>query len=485
MIPYDGTRSPFARNARRDHDVLPPDPRESAMSFASIDPATGRTLREYDLMDDVAVRAAIATARDGFVTWRERGVRRRTGVLTRAAAVLRSRAGDFAELMAEEMGKPLAQGRGEIEKCAWVCEWYAEHAAAFLEPETVATDAARSFVAWEPIGPIFAIMPWNFPFWQVFRFAAPNLAAGNVALLKHAERVPACALAIETVFGEAGLPRGGFTNLFITHAQAEAVIADPAIRGVTLTGSPRAGRAVAGLAGAHLKKTVLELGGSDPYLILEDADLDLAAAACTTSRMINSGQSCIGAKRFVVAESVRAAFTERFVARMAAAKMGDPRDPATTLGPLARLDLRDTLHRQVEDSVARGAKVLIGGRVPDPPGAFYPATVLDGVTPGMPAFEEELFGPVAAIVPAADQAEAIRLANASSLGLGAAVFSRDVERATWIATHALEAGACAVNDFVRSDPRLPFGGVKDSGYGRELARLGMQEFLNAKAVVVG
>jgi succinate-semialdehyde dehydrogenase/glutarate-semialdehyde dehydrogenase len=399
--------------------------------------------------------------------------------------MLRARAGDLAALMAREMGKPLAQGRAEADKCAWACEYYAEHAAALLAPEPAATGARESFVTYEPLGPIFAIMPWNFPLWQVFRFAAPNLVAGNTALLKHAESVPGCARAITALLEDAGLPSGVFTNLFITHEQAESVIAHPAVRGVTLTGSTRAGRAVARAAGAHLKKTVLELGGSDAYLVLEDADLDLAAAACATSRLLNAGQSCIAAKRFVVAESVRGAFTERLVARMAETKMGDPMDATTTLGPLARADLREALRRQVEASLAQGARLRLGGRVPDGPGAFYPATVLDDVRPGMPAFDEELFGPVAAVVGASGEAEAIRLANASPYGLGAAVFSSDLERARRIAAHELDAGACAINDFVRSDPRLPFGGVKDSGFGRELGRQGLLEFMNVKAVVAG
>jgi len=452
--------------------------------FTAVDPATGRTLADYASLDDAALDRALTRARGAWHDWREVPVADRAAAVRRAGALLRARAAPLATLMAGEMGKPVAQGRAEAEKCAWVCEYFAEHGAAFLAPEPVDTGATRSFVAYEPLGPIFAIMPWNFPLWQVFRFVVPNLVAGNVALLKHAENVPGCALAIASLFEQAGLPEGVFTNLFITHEQAAAVIAHPAVRGVTLTGSTRAGRAVASLAGRALKKTVLELGGSDAYVVLEDADLDLAASACATSRLINSGQSCIAAKRFIVVEAAREAFTARLVPRMREAKMGDPADEATTLGPMARLDLRDALHRQVEESLARGARVLLGGEVPEGPGAFYPATVLADVRPGMPAFDEELFGPVAAVIPAADEADAIRLANASAFGLGTAVFSRDVDRATRLATHALEAGACAVNDFVRSDPRLPFGGVKDSGYGRELARHGMLEFVNVKSVVV-
>jgi len=453
-------------------------------AFTAVDPATGRTLTSHPTLDDAAIERALARARAAWDAWRGAPVADRAAALARTGGGLRARATELAALMAREMGKPLAQGRAEAEKCAWVCEYFATHGAAFLEPEAVNVGASRSFVAFEPLGPIFAIMPWNFPFWQVFRFAAPNLVAGNVALLKHAESVPGCALAIASLFEEAGVPEGVFTNLFITHEQAAALIAHPDVRGVTLTGSTRAGKAVARIAGTHLKKTVLELGGSDAYLVLEDADLDLAASTCATSRLLNSGQSCIAAKRFIVVEPAREAFTERLVARMREERMGDPSVESTTLGPLARLDLRDALHRQVEESVARGARVLLGGRVPEGPGAFYPATVLDGVHPDMPAFDEELFGPVAAVIAAADEADAVRLANRSAFGLGAAVFSRDVERATRIAAHALEAGAAAVNDFVRSDPRLPFGGVKQSGYGRELARYGMLEFVNVKSVVV-
>ena len=455
------------------------------MSFQTTDPATGVVHASYDTIDDAALRAAVAASAQVFGVWRARPVAERAAVLSRLAERLRARAGTLAGTMAREMGKPAAQGRAEAEKCAWVCEWYAAHAEAFLAPERVATDARESFVAYEPLGPIFAIMPWNFPLWQVFRFAAPNLAAGNVALLKHAESVPGCALAIVSLLEEAGLPPGVWTNLFVTHAQAAAVIAHPDVRAVTLTGSTRAGRAVAREAGAHLKKVVLELGGSDAYLVLEDADLESAASACAASRLLNSGQSCIAAKRFIVVDAVREEFTGHLAARMRAAKMGDPMDEATTLGPLARSDLRETLHRQVEDSLARGARRVMGGLVPEGPGAFYPATVLDRVRPGMPAFDEELFGPVAAVIGARDEAEAIRLANASRYGLGAAVFSRDVARARLIATHRIEAGTCAVNDFVRSDPRLPFGGVKESGHGRELARHGLLEFVNVKTIVVG
>jgi succinate-semialdehyde dehydrogenase/glutarate-semialdehyde dehydrogenase len=353
-----------------------------------------------------------------------------------------------------------------------------------VAPQDVATDAGRSFVAFEPLGVVLAVMPWNFPFWQVFRFAAPALVAGNAAVLKHASNVPACALAIEEVFASAGFPPGLFRTLLIGSGRVEGVLEDVRVRAATLTGSTPAGRSIAAKAGALLKKTVLELGGSDPYLILADADVDAAAATCASSRLVNGGQSCIAAKRFIVDRRVAGAFAERLTARMAGARMGDPAAEDTELGPLARHDLRDELHEQVRKSVAMGARLLLGGKVPDGPGAFYPATVLAGVRKGMPAADEELFGPVAAILEAEDDDDAIRIANDSPFGLGAAVFTRDRGKGERIAQTRLDAGCCFVNDFVRSDPRLPFGGVKESGYGRELGEFGIREFVNIKTVYV-
>ncbi len=331
---------------------------------------------------------------------------------------------------------------------------------------------------------ILAVMPWNFPFWQVFRFAAPNLMAGNAGLLKHASNVQGCALAIEEVFRDAGFPEGLFKTLLIPGSRVDPVIEHPLVRGVTLTGSTPAGKAVASKAGEALKKTVLELGGSDPYVILEDADLESAAAVCATARLVNSGQSCIAAKRFIVVAGVREEFERRFVAAMAATKMGDPMEEDTVVGPQARADLRDELHDQVVRSIAAGARCILGGKIPEGPGAFYPPTVLTDVGPGMPAYSEELFGPVATLIPVENEEEALRVANDTSFGLGAAVFTRDVERGARIAREELEAGACFVNDFVRSDPRLPFGGVKESGYGRELSPFGILEFVNIKTVWV-
>ncbi|MEO8084873.1 MAG: NAD-dependent succinate-semialdehyde dehydrogenase [Ardenticatenales bacterium] len=443
----------------------------------------------YPTATPAAALAAVDAAHAAYLAWRDVPLSERCDHLRRLAAVLRDRAPQLAALMADEMGKPLAEGRAEIAKCALACDYYAANAAAFLAPEPVATEFAKSYVCYRPLGVLLAIMPWNFPFWQVVRFAAPAIVAGNTVLLKHAPNVPGCALALIDLFAAAGFPAGVFqAPLIDIDADPEivpAIIAHPHVAGVTLTGSTRAGRAVAAIAGAHLKKTVLELGGSDPYVVLADADLDAAVAACVTGRMINGGQSCIAAKRLIVEAGVRQAFERRLGAALADVVMGDPRDPATTLGPLARHDLRDALHRQVVDSIAAGARLLLGGQVPDGPGAFYPPTLLTDVHPGMPAFDQEVFGPVAVLIEAAHARDAIALANASPYGLGAAVFTADAERGEAIAVGQLEAGAAFVNAFVRSDPRLPFGGVRDSGYGRELGRQGVMEWVNAKTVVVG
>jgi succinate-semialdehyde dehydrogenase/glutarate-semialdehyde dehydrogenase len=382
------------------------------------------------------------------------------------------------------MGKPVRDGRAEAEKCAWVCEYYAENAEAFLQPEVIPTDARKSFVTFQPVGVVLAVMPWNFPFWQVFRFAAPALMAGNTGVLKHASNVPGCALAIEEVFRRAGFPDHAFRTLLIGSKAVEAVIEHPLVRAVTLTGSTPAGKAVASKAGAMIKKTVLELGGSDAYVVLEDADLEATVATCVASRLINAGQSCIAAKRFVVVEAVRSRFEDAFVTRMRQATVGDPLDEATQVGPLARHDLRDDLHHQVQASLAQGATCLLGGMIPEGPGAYYPPTVLTQVSKGMPAYDEELFGPVAAILAVPDEQEAIRVANDSVFGLGAAVFTRDLAKGEHLAAHALEAGCCFVNALVKSDPRLPFGGIKESGYGRELSAYGIKEFVNIKTVFV-
>jgi len=435
-------------------------------------------------MSPEAVGGALELAHRRFGEWRCMGFSDRAVPMRAAALRLRERRDELARLMAMEMGKPFAQGQAEADKCAWVCEYFAEHAESFLRPESVETDALRSYVAHRPLGVILAVMPWNFPLWQVFRCVAPGLMAGNAIVLKHASNVSGCALAIEEILGEAGFPGGLFRALLVESRVVAPIIEDPRIRAVTLTGSVPAGSAVAAKAGEMLKKTVLELGGSDAYVVLEDADLDAAAAACVKSRLINSGQSCIAAKRFIVVESVRREFEERFVARVAAEIVGDPMAEGTTVGPLAREDLRAELHGQVRQTVGAGARLLVGGEMPGGDGWFYPPTVLSEVRPGMAAFDEETFGPVAAIVGARDEREAIELANASDFGLGAAVFTRDRVRGERIAVEELEAGSCFVNDFVKSDPRLPFGGVKRSGYGRELGMLGIREFVNAKTVCV-
>jgi succinate-semialdehyde dehydrogenase/glutarate-semialdehyde dehydrogenase len=454
-------------------------------AFPVISPATGKQLRVYEGMTWDEVEQVITQAHEAFQAWRRLPFAERAARMRRAAKLLRERADRYARLMAEEMGKPIREGRAEAQKCAWVCEYYAEHAERFLAPEPVETDARKSYVYFEPLGVILAIMPWNFPFWQVFRFAAPTLMAGNAAVLKHAANVLGCALAIEELLLEAGFPEYLFRTLLIGSDQVESVIEHPLIRAVTLTGSTPAGRAVAAKAGAVLKKTVLELGGSDPYVILEDADIEQAAAICAKSRLINSGQSCIAAKRFIVVEAVREPFERLLVEHMQAARMGDPMEEATEVGPLARHDLREALHRQVQESLRKGARLLLGGEIPEGPGAYYPPTVLTDVPKGSPAYEEELFGPVAAIIPVRNEAEAIQVANDTAFGLGAAVFTRDEARGERIAREDLEAGCCFVNDFVRSDPRLPFGGVKESGYGRELSIFGIREFVNIKTVFVG
>ena len=454
------------------------------MRYVSIDPHTGKQTRSFPTLESAEVRAALARSETAFQSWRRVSLEQRAAVLRRVAAALREDAQEHAVLMAQEMGKPVAAGRSEAEKCAWACDYYAEKAGLFLADEPVETDASLSYVSYRPLGPILAIMPWNFPYWQLFRFAAPALMAGNTVLLKHAPNVPGCAERLERLLLEAGLPEGCFQSLFITNQQAGATIRNRRVRGVTLTGSVKAGQSVAKQAAARIKKTVLELGGSDPYVVLEDADVEAAAAACVQSRLVNSGQSCIAAKRFVVLAAVRDAFVEAVVERMRAARVGSPFDESTEVGPQAREDLRANLHEQVQASVAKGARCILGGEMPEGPGWYYPPTVLTDVRRGMPAYSEELFGPVASVLTARDRKHAIRLANDTSFGLGAAVFTADLAEGERIAREELDAGCCFVNTFVRSDPRLPFGGVMDSGYGRELGRHGILEFVNVKTVWV-
>jgi succinate-semialdehyde dehydrogenase/glutarate-semialdehyde dehydrogenase len=453
------------------------------MTIKAINPATGEQFASYEEMTDDGARDAIGKAHDAFLAWRRMGFSSRASLMHQAAKVLRDNAGKYAKLMAQEMGKPVRDGVAEIQKCALACDFYADNAERFLALEPIKTEARRSFVVFQPLGVVLAVMPWNFPFWQVFRFAAPGMMAGNGAVMKLSSNVPGCALAIEQVFREAGFPQNLFRTLMIGSAKVEAVIEHPLVRAVTLTGSGAAGRAVAGKAGSCLKKTVLELGGSDPYLVLEDADIDLAATVCARGRLINSGQSCIAAKRFIIVNKVHDRFVELFAKRMAAAKMGDPLSENTEIGPQARHDLRDALHRQVENSIANGARCVLGGAIPNGPGAYYPPTVLTNVRKGMPAYDEELFGPVASVIRVDNEDAAIATANDSIFGLGGGVITRDIARGERIAAE-IESGCVFVNDNVRSDPRLPFGGVKESGYGRELSHYGIKEFVNIKTIVV-
>ncbi|HSM05940.1 MAG TPA: NAD-dependent succinate-semialdehyde dehydrogenase [Longimicrobiales bacterium] len=454
------------------------------MPFIAVDPATGREVRRFEAHSRDDARAAADAGKRAQVAWAETPFDERGEVLRAAAVILEGEADRWGRLMAEEMGKPLAEGRSEAGKCAWAMRYYADHGADFLADRTVRVEGARAGWVHRPLGLVLAVMPWNFPFWQVFRAAAPTLMAGNGILLKHASNVPGCARAAEEILLRAGLPGGLFQNLFLEHDDLEVLLDHDAVQAVTLTGSVRAGKAIAAQAGARLKKCVLELGGSDPYVVLADADIDAAVETCVTSRLINTGQSCIAAKRFIVVDALHDAFRERLLHRFDAVRQGPPLDDGVDVGPMAREDLRDDLHDQVVRSVAAGATLERGGHVPDRPGAWYPPTVLTGVTREMPAFREELFGPVAVLIRAADDGEALELANDTVFGLGAAVFTRDADRGERIARDVLQAGACFVNDFVRSDPRLPFGGIKESGYGRELSPLGIREFVNAKTVWV-
>ena len=449
----------------------------------SIDPHDGRLITTWDPLRPDQLRTRVEVAALRFASWRRQPLARRTEHLRKLAAGLRLREGYLAELMTREVGKPITESEGEVRKCAWVCEHYAEHAAEFLAPRPVDVGDDEASVRFDPLGVVLAVMPWNFPLWQVLRFGAPALAAGNVMLIKHAPNTMGCGLAIEEVAREAGLPEGCLTNLLVGVEHVAELIAHPAVAAVTLTGSDRAGRAVGALAGKALKKSVLELGGSDPFIVLADADVEAAVAAGVRSRALNSGQSCIAAKRFFVEEPVAEEFTKRFVEAMSGLVVGDPRDRATQVGPLARDDLRAALHDQVRRSVEAGANLLCGGEVPAGPGFYYPPTVLDRVAPGMPAFDEETFGPVAAITVVGDEDEAVALSNRSDLGLGASVFTADLDRARRMAER-LEAGCVFVNRMTASDPRVPFGGVKGSGYGRELGVFGIREFVNVKTVWV-
>jgi succinate-semialdehyde dehydrogenase/glutarate-semialdehyde dehydrogenase len=454
------------------------------MSLKSINPANGQEIAAYEEMSTDEVNGIITAVNDAFNSWRKTSFSSRGELLKNAAVILQSNKEEFGRLMSLEMGKPYSQSLAEVVKCAKGCEYYADNTEEILADRIIETDASKSYVSHQPIGIVLAVMPWNFPFWQVFRFAAPALMAGNVGVLKHASNVQGCALAIEKIFVESGFPENVFRALVISSKNVESVINNPLVKAVTLTGSTPAGRAVASQSGAALKKTVLELGGSDPYVILKDADLDQAVEACVIGRLLNTGQSCIAAKRFIVVADVLGDFQERLIDEMKVKKWGDPFEEDIDLGPMVDESARDELHSQVVKSIEGGAEVLLGGAVPDNPGAYYPATVLGNVRPGMPAFDEELFGPVAAVIAAENEAEAIKLANQTPFGLGAAVFTSDIKKGEKIASEELEAGSCFVNDFVRSDPRLPFGGIKASGYGRELSSNGILEFVNSKTVYI-
>jgi succinate-semialdehyde dehydrogenase/glutarate-semialdehyde dehydrogenase len=454
------------------------------MTFQSINPASGTPVSSYEEMQRNEVSRIIEQAHQAHLDWRHVSFRGRAAPMKKAGRILRDRAREYARLMAEEMGKPFRDGIAEAEKCATCCDYFADHAEQHLADEIVATDAQKSYVAFRPLGVVLAVMPWNFPFWQVIRFAAPGLMAGNAGVLKHASNVPGCALAIEQIFRDAGFPDNLFRTLMIGSKDVASVIEHPLIRAVTLTGSTPAGKAVAAKAGECLKKTVLELGGSDAYIVMDDADIEHAAAIAAKGRLVNSGQSCIAAKRFIVTEKNRAKFEQAFVKKMQAAKMGDPMADGTQIGPMARRDLRDDLHKQVEESIRKGARLLCGGEIPKGEGAFYPPTVLGNVHKGMPAYDEELFGPVAAIIVASDEKHAIEIANDTIFGLGGGVIGSDLARAEKIAAEEIEAGCVFVNDAVRSYPRLPFGGVKESGYGRELSHFGIREFVNIKTVFI-
>ena len=461
-------------------------------TFETINPATGQPGRGYRGHTPDEASEIIRQTHAAQAGWRRVGFAQRAELMRKAADVLRNNRDRYAALMTDEMGKTVRDGHDEVEKCAWNCEYFAEHAEAFLarrpldmsQHHTGPGPAPKAFVTYNPLGVVLAIMPWNFPFWQAMRFASPTLMAGNGAVLKHASNVPGCALALEEVFREAGFPENLFRTVLIGSRDIKPLIEDPRIAAVTLTGSVEAGRSVGAISGAKLKKTVLELGGSDAYVVLEDADPAAAAKVCVAGRMVNGGQSCIAAKRFVVVESVREAFERAVVQEMEAFSLGDPTRPETRLGPMESLEARDKIAEQVRGSVAAGARLLLGGEAPGQPGAWYPATVLTNVVAGQPAHDEEVFGPVAAIISAKDEADAIRIANDSPFGLGSAVLTGDIRRGERIAAEELDAGMAFVNQNVRSDPRLPFGGVKDSGYGREVSDFGIREFCNIKSVVV-
>jgi acyl-CoA reductase-like NAD-dependent aldehyde dehydrogenase len=454
------------------------------MSIQTINPATEEVLKTYEPYTQEQLNEALTAAHTAFSSWRDTSFAQRSALFRRAAQYLREHKAELAHVATIEMGKPIVESEAEIEKCAWNCEYYADSAEAFLADEPIVTNATESYVAFRPLGVVLALMPWNYPFWQVIRFAAPALMAGNTAVLKHASNVSQCALEIERIFRECGFPEGVFRTVLIPGAETGKLIADPRIAAVTLTGSEEVGISVASMSGQHLKKHVLELGGSDAFIVLEDADLDAAAQTAVRARFQNTGQSCIAAKRFIVVASVAEAFEQKFVAEAMKLRIGDPLQRETQIGPMARGDLRDSLDKQVQATVKMGAKVLLGGKPVEGKGYFYAPTIVTHVTPEMPMFHEETFGPAAAVIHARDTEHAIELANNSQFGLGGNLWTRDIEKGRTLARH-LESGALFLNGMTASDPRLPFGGVKHSGYGRELSSFGIREFVNIQTVWIG
>lgn len=450
------------------------------MKFKSINPFNGDVLATYEEQDEKSVLNTLSKSQKAYQGWRKTSVTDRTSMMKKAAKVLRDNAEEYAMMITLEMGKPITESRAEVNKCAWVCDYYADNAAEFLKDEIIKTDAQQSFVRHDPIGGILAIMPWNFPFWQVFRFAAPTLMAGNVGLLKHASNVFGCAKQIEEVFIKAGFPEGVFQNIILHHDKTEMLISHEAIRAVTLTGSERAGSSVASLAGKYIKKSLLELGGNNSFIVLEDADIDKAVETALVARMLNCGQSCIAAKRFILIGDVYEKFTKKFIESVTKLKSGDPRDESTMVGTLARKDLADELQDQMSRSIKAGAELLYGGKQN---GAYHEPTVLGNVVPGMATFDEETFGPLASMIRAKDINEAISLSENSKFGLGVTLCTSNIEKGLALAEHFSD-GAYFINELVKSDPRLPFGGEKTSGFGRELARDGMMAFINRKTVYV-
>ncbi len=451
------------------------------MAIQTINPATGKIEKIFLEHTREQVAESIEKAHTLFLNWRTKNLSERGQLMKEAAKILRDRKEHYGEILTLEMGKPITQAIAEVEKCAWVCDYYAENASSILSEEIIKTDASESYVRFDPLGVVLAVMPWNFPFWQVFRFAVPALMAGNVCLLKHASNVPMSALAIEEIFVLAGFPEGAFKTLLIDSSKVEEVINNSKVVAVTLTGSEGAGKKVAEACGRNLKKSVMELGGSDPFIILEDADVDVAVKTAVTARLINNGQSCIASKRFIVVEKIYGQFEKKFVEAMKKVKVGDPMDSATELGPIAREDLLIELDEQVRQSLKKGANLLCGGKRIAGEGFFYEPTILANLSKGMTAYDEEIFGPVASLIKANDEEEALRIANDSQFGLGASLWTNNIAKAKELA-YKIESGSVFINGMVKSDPRLPFGGIKNSGYGRELSHYGIKEFVNIKTV---